>query len=108
MQAGKLRHRIEIQEERQTRSERGGIIPEWSTIRSVWGEAVDLTGRELMMAGQAQSIATVRVRMRYWADITNRHRLVCGDRRLQIVNVADPDGRTAEMVLLCADVKEES
>ncbi len=77
MRAGRLRHRVQIQERVETtRDEHGGISPTWSTIATVSASVEPLRGRELFEAQQVQERTTIRVRMRHYPGLTTKHRLV--------------------------------
>lgn len=111
MRAGKLRHRIQLQTASKAQDAHGEEIRTWPTAETdanatvVWAEVNDLTGRELLLAQQASSEATVRVRTRYTAGITSADcRVVYGTRTLQIVHVNNHDGRGRELELLCKEV----
>ncbi len=76
MRAGKLRHRLAIQEPVETRDDHGGITRTWSTVATVWGSIETLTGRELYEAQQVEARATVRIRIRSYSGLSPLHRLV--------------------------------
>lgn len=76
MRAGSLRHRVAIQEPVETRDDHGGITRTWNTIATVWASVEPLSGTELYEAQQVQSRVTVRVRMRPYAGLTTKHRLL--------------------------------
>ena len=110
MRAGKLRHRIEIQTVTTAQSTSGEETRTWPTAETdddltvVWADVQDLAGRELLLAQQASSEATVRVRLRHLDGITSADcRIVHGDRTLEIVAVI-PDGRGRELELLCKEL----
>jgi len=70
----------------------------------VWADVEDLDGRELLLAQQASSEATVRVRMRYRDGVTTEHRIVHGGRTLHVVHVNNVEGQGRELELLCKEV----
>lgn len=67
IQAGKLRHRIEIQHKVTPRNpetlEYGE--PAWELFAKVWAEVTPLSARDLLAAQAAQSEATARMVIRY-------------------------------------------
>jgi len=78
MRAGKLRHRVQIQERVETKDAHGGITESWSTVVTRYASIEPLSGRELFEAQKASSEATVRIKMRYYSGLTTKHRLVFG------------------------------
>ena len=108
MRAGKLRHRIQLQAATKAQSTSGEQTLTWPTTDHdanttvAWADVRDLGGRELLQAQQANSEATIRVRLRHVAGITTAHRVVHGTRTLQIVAVI-PDGRSRSLELLCKE-----
>ena len=76
MQAGKLRHRVQIQAPTDVRDDHGGNTRTWTTIATVWGSVEPLSGRELFEAQQVHARAAVRIRVRHYEGLTTKHRLV--------------------------------
>ena len=110
MRAGRLRHRVAIQDATETRDAHGGVSRAWSTSATVWASVEPLQGRELWLAQQVQAQATVRVRMRYRSglDSTMRLQLLDGDgnaeKTYNIEAVMDLGERGRELEILCAEV----
>ncbi|MFH1731833.1 MAG: phage head closure protein [Planctomycetota bacterium] len=106
MLAGQLRHRVALQAATSAQDSYGEAIKTWATVKSVWGRVEDLTGRELLLAQQVQSEATVRVTIRYpsGTTLTSANRVVADGRTLEIVSVANPEGGRRELVLMCQEV----
>ena len=103
MQAGKLRHHLEIQSETETRDAHGGVDREWGTIATRWASVAPLRGRELWEAQQVQSRVNIRVRMRPYDGLTTSHRLLFGARILNIESVLNLNERDREMEVLCIE-----
>lgn len=103
MQAGTIRHRVDIQAHGETRAENGEVIATWTSIATVWASVEPLSGRELWQAQQVQSEATIRVRLRYFSGVTTKHRLKFGERLLDIKAVINPAERNAELECLCTE-----
>lgn len=76
MRAGDLRHVVEIQRRDEDVTTTGGSSPVWIPVASRRCAIEPLSARELMLAAQAQIRATTKVRMRYLAGLTAKHRLV--------------------------------
>ncbi|HCT3326637.1 phage head closure protein [Proteus vulgaris] len=105
MKAGRLRHHITIQKAEKKRTPSGSVVTEWVNIAAVAAEVKAISGRELMASGMIMSEATIRIWLRYRADITTSHRVVyhklntVGD-KFGIVAVI-PDTKNSLLELLC-------
>jgi SPP1 family predicted phage head-tail adaptor len=97
MDAGRLRHRITIQE-------RDGA--EWVDFAQAWAEKEDRTGQENFENGEQllQERVVIRFRIRYRAGVTHEMRVLWDSRAFDIQRVEDPDNQRREMRLLCLDV----
>jgi len=104
MQAGKLRHRVQLQYPSDTRDAHGGITRSWSTSATVWASVEPLTGRELLDAQQVESQSDTRVRIRYYQGIAPKWRVQHGQHVYNVLHVGDVDVRNREMLLLCTGV----
>lgn len=77
VKAGRLRHRITIQEQQQTQDpETGAIIVTWVTIATVWGSVEPLSVREFIQSQATQSEVTARITIRYRAGLNASMRFV--------------------------------
>lgn len=105
MKAGRLRHQITIQKSEVIRDDFGSVTTRWVDIATVSAEVRAISGRELMASGMIMSEATIRIWLRYRADITTSHRIVyhklntIGD-KFGIVAVV-PDAKHTLLELLC-------
>ena len=78
MRAGRLRHRLNLQQQTITQGAQGGIIKTWATTVTVWGGVEALSGSESFKADQVQSSLQVRVVIRYdseWSAIDTSWRV---------------------------------
>ena len=101
MQAGRLRHRVQIQKKGEYDGGWGSPLPEWSDWAQVWASVEPLRGQEFIAAQAAQSSTTVRVRMRYLPGITTEMRLVFEGRFYNIQAVIETESRRREIQLMC-------
>lgn len=63
--AGKLRHRVELQDRVTTQDPNTGeMITSWQTVANVWAEFVPLSAREFIAAGAEQSEVRARFTIR--------------------------------------------
>lgn len=103
MRAGRMRHRVTIQAPGLApASEYGDQATTWADVATVWAEVKPLSGRELFAAQAVQGEATVKVTMRYRADLTTAMRLLHGSTIYDIHHVPPVAGRENEMILLCS------
>ena len=63
--AGPLRHRVQIQQLREIADSYGQRRQNWDTVATVWASVEFLSGRELVNAQQVNSNVTHGVRMRF-------------------------------------------
>lgn len=101
MQAGKLRHRLAIQQKSVTRDDHGGEVVSWTAFATVWGEYRPLRGREYEAMRAAQAEITVRFVIRYLVGVNPAMRIVHDDVPHDIIEVIDVGGRKRELELLC-------
>ncbi|CAM3201431.1 phage head closure protein [Xenorhabdus nematophila] len=105
MRAGRLRHRITLQKNESSRSPMGSVINKWVDVADVWAEVQPISGRELVASGAVLSEATVRIWLRYRADMTTTHRIFYqGDSTQgQFFNIVAviPDPKRTRLELLC-------
>jgi SPP1 family predicted phage head-tail adaptor len=99
--AGELDQRLTLQQRSTGVDLLGQESQSWSTVATVWAQAQPLRGRELFAAGQAQTEAEVRFRIRYRDDIEPTMRAVWRSRAHDILSVADVDGGHEVTELLC-------
>lgn len=105
MEAGKLRHRLEIQEATEQQDSVGEPIKTWSKLRTVWGSVQPLSGREYLLSQQVTPEQTHRIMLRYTPELTVRHRIVFDSRHFDINSIIDVDERHIELELLCSEAK---
>ncbi|MCH8853933.1 MAG: phage head closure protein [Planctomycetes bacterium] len=105
MQAGKLRHRVDLENDTaSTRDGHGQLVPIWSAEASnLPCDIQTLRGRELVEAQQVVGEATHRVRMRYRSGVTVKKRLLFGTRELNIGFVENVGERNREWLLICVE-----
>lgn len=78
IQAGKLRHRIEIQHKVALRDPVTGEFGEasWQLFAKVWAQVTPLSAKDLLAAQAAQSEATARMVIRYRSGVLPTMRIV--------------------------------
>lgn len=76
MRAGRLRHRVTIEQPTTTQDPNTGEqVPGWAAVATVWASVEPLSAREFIAAGAGQSSVSARVMMRYRSDVTAGMRL---------------------------------
>lgn len=107
MQAGRLNHKITIQQSTPSRDAAGLEVESWSTLATVWAEVTmtAYSGAERVEQAADQPIARNRytVRMYYRSDVSPLNRIVHGTRVLDIESAVDPDGRRVMLLCRCIE-----
>lgn len=106
MQAGRLRHRVIIQNFVTAELPSGQEFEEWKNGKTAYAEVKAISGRELVASGAEKAEATIRVWMRHRTDITAASRLLClnGPFRgsiLEITGPPIPDTKGTRLEILC-------
>lgn len=104
MQAGRLRHRITIQEPVTAHNGFNEAITTWVTVATVWASVEPISGREFFAAEHVQSEITHRVRVRYRAGIAPTMRVVFDGRHLMIEAVINYGERGTDLQLMCREM----
>lgn len=75
MQAGKLRHRIKIYEQMQSRSKTGAVAIKWEHILTIWGHFIPLSTKDVLTAKAAGTQTVARLTIRYRGDVHSGQRV---------------------------------
>ena len=101
--AGDLQHQLTVQSPPAARDGLGARSGAWVTEFTAWGAAWPLSSRELMAAGQINSEATVRFRIRWRAGVLPSWRVVWrGVPHAIVGEPIDVGGQRVALDLLCA------
>lgn len=99
MRAGRLRHRVTIQQPVVDTS--WGGTTTWEAFAPVWAAIEPLRGREFFAAQQMQSEATAKITIRYLAGVTANMRVVHESRIFELTGPPiDPEERHVELQLM--------
>lgn len=105
MEPGELRHRVEIQRDAGTVDGVQGRVPAWAPHREVYAKKEPITGRELFLARQARSEATVKFTIRFPKGLNppldETMRLVHGAKVYHIESIVDFEERGEWLILAC-------
>lgn len=106
MQAGKLSHRIKLQQMTGAGGQDSTGQPQetWTDVAEVWAAVEPIRGREYFAAQQVNAETTHRVRIRYLVGVTPMMRILFGARVLRIEAVINVDERNRELQLMCVEV----
>lgn len=106
MEAGNLRHRIELQFESKTQDSTGDPVSDgWTTFATRWAFVKPLTGREVVQAQQIHAETTHSITLRYMNGINEAHRVLYEGRDFQILSVINVEERDKELILLAVESK---
>lgn len=75
MMAGKLRHRIKIYEQMQSRSRSGAVSIKWEHILTIWGHFIPLSTKDVLTAKAAGSQTVARLKIRHRGDVHSGQRV---------------------------------
>lgn len=101
MQAGKLRHRVDLQKKVTGRNpETGGSIEVWQSVTTVWASIEPLSAREFIAAGATQASVTTRITIRYRDGVTAQMRAVSRGKIYNIEGVLPDDKSGREYLTL--------
>ena len=100
--AGQFTRRIQLQQATTDDNTRGEPEPTWSTVATVWAQKQPLRGREYFAAGQMQTPADVRYRIRYRADVLATMRVLDAGVPMSIIgDPIDVDDKHVVLELMC-------
>jgi len=75
--AGKLRHRVSLQEQQTTRNpDTGDVVKQWVELGKLWASIEPLSAREFIAAAAEQSNIVARIVTRHNPRVTARMRFV--------------------------------
>lgn len=107
MNAGKLRNRIEFQEDQGTAQDAyGAPTSDWNTVARRWARVEPLSGRELEVARAQAATVSHRVTLRHWPDLRPWFRVKFGDKYFAIDAAMNTEERDRETVLLCTEAAQ--
>lgn len=104
IQAGKLRHRVSLQERQTTRDPvTGDVLSSWVEIAKPWASVEPLSARDFIAAGVNQSQVVARIVIRYREPVTADMRIVHRGKVYNIEGVLpDKDSGREYLTLPCS------
>jgi SPP1 family predicted phage head-tail adaptor len=106
MRAGRLRHRITIQDYTESQNSFGEATKNWTDYATVWAAVEPVKGREFWESQQINAEITTKVTMRYLAGIKPKMRILYDTRIFEIDSVINVDERNRELQLLVKETVE--
>lgn len=104
MQAGRLRHRVELQRPDGTSRNRFNEARlNYTTAAHVWAAVEPLRGNEYMESQKLRAELTYRIRIRYYPGVTTEWRVKFGDRLFNIQSVINVEEHNREMQLMAIE-----
>ena len=106
LEAGQLDQRVTLQSRSTVQDAHGQDTITWVDVATVWAQVQAPRGREFFAAAQVQQEQSLKVRIRYRADVLTTWRLVWQGRHHDITG-AIPVGRNDMLEIMClAGVKD--
>jgi SPP1 family predicted phage head-tail adaptor len=90
---GKLNRRLTLEAPGESPDGAGGVTRSYSAVATLWAEVEPVSTRSNVDAEALGAIITHRIRIRYRADLTLRHRFREGARIFRIVAVRERQQR---------------
>jgi len=107
MNAGMLRHVVNVQTNTPSLDANGGEVDSWATTSTIRASVQTLTGRKLELARQINAEATVEVRCRLCSTgtggFTVANRLLFGSQILEPIYVVNENERNISLVGMCKE-----
>lgn len=102
MNTGAMRHLMKLEKPTQNRESSGGIKQYYEPVTDIRAEINQLSGRALEAAQAIKSEVTVRLKVRYRADMKDNMRLIYDNQIYQVQYMIDPTMRKSELHVYCS------
>ena len=105
MRAGKLRHRVTIEQQvagSPNQFDTGEPDEAWATFATVWASVRPLSGRELFLAQQAESRVEAEIEIRWITGVTAGMRVSASGVYYNIEAIINPEARDDRLILRCS------
>ena len=103
LSASDLTHRITIQAITEASDGAGGFTASWADFTQAWCSIRPLKGYERFQAGQKETPVTHKIKMRYQAGITTKHRILYGTRVFNIKEILNVEERNITLEILALE-----
>jgi len=103
MEAGRLRHRVIVEQVSLTADAMGQGTETWTTYTTLWMDLQPLRGRELIAAQAVNSEITVKAISRYKSGISPTMRLKHGTAIYTILEIVNPGMRNISLEFMAKE-----
>lgn len=103
MKAGKLRHFITVQRKSLTVDDFGGPVEAWADLATQWALVEPLQGRELVNAQTVNAETTIRITVRYLANVKPDDRIIFDGKFYNLQSVVDPELKHRELIIMASE-----
>lgn len=105
MEAGRLRHRVTIQQPPGPTNvdSKGQPLDTWTDVTTVWAAIEPLQGNEYFAAGRDNAEVKTRIRIRYRTGIDRTMRVVYKNTTFEVLDVINPKFANVELQLMCKE-----
>ena len=100
MRAGKLRHKVTIQDYTESQNSYGEMTKTWSDYATVWASIEPVRGREFWESQQINAEVTAKITIRHLYGINPKMRVKHDNRIFEIISVINPEERNVELQLM--------
>ena len=90
---GQLSRRLVLEAPTESDDGAGGVTRIFSTVATLWASVEPVSARSAVVTDALGAIITHRIRIRYGADITPRHRFRDGETVFRIVAISERERR---------------
>ena len=104
MRAGRLRHKVTIQDYTESQNTFGEVTKNWTDYATVWAAVEPVKGREFWESQQINAEITTKVTLRYLAGVKPKMRILHDTRIFEIDSVINVDERNRELQLLVKEM----
>lgn len=104
MRAGRLRHRVTIQQKTVSQDGYGAEVITWADVATVWASVEPLRGREFLDTRREGAEVSTRIVIRYRAGIVPEMRVTFGDHVYDLLSVVHVEERARELQLMCKEL----
>lgn len=102
--AGARNQRVTLQyRSSETTDSQGGRTPTWATRATLWAQEDQLSYVESIRASTATAERTTAWVIPFRDDVSVKDRITVGSRTLQVLSVANTDGRRIQTRLVCTE-----
>ena len=103
MQAGKLRHRVQLQRRGATKNAYGEDIYTWVTYATIWSSIKPLSGKEYDNEDKINADTTHEIRIRHIKGLVASDRILFGTRVFEINSIIRVMERNAMIIFKCKE-----